>query len=66
MDVKLESLLNNMFIKCISDGQSRHAIGIAIETQRMDWFREAIMKSVSFYMIYISKKISNRVLVDTE
>lgn len=47
MDPRLETLLNNMFRRCIEDQQYRHAIGIALETHRMDWFREAIMTSVS-------------------
>ncbi|XP_037777929.1 26S proteasome non-ATPase regulatory subunit 1-like [Penaeus monodon] len=45
MDARLEELLNNMFKRCITDQQYRHAIGIALETHRMDWFREAIMTS---------------------
>lgn len=47
MDARLEELLNSMFKRCINDQQYRHAIGIALETHRMDWFREAIMTSVS-------------------
>ncbi|KAL7631720.1 UNVERIFIED_CONTAM: hypothetical protein RMT77_017975 [Armadillidium vulgare] len=45
MDPHLESLLNNMFKRCIADQQYRHAIGIALETYRMDWFKEAIKSS---------------------
>ncbi|MCL4127940.1 UNVERIFIED_CONTAM: hypothetical protein GTU68_019300 [Idotea baltica] len=45
MDAHLESLLDTMFKRCITDQQYRHAIGIALETYRMDWFREAIKSS---------------------
>ncbi|CAL4064835.1 unnamed protein product, partial [Meganyctiphanes norvegica] len=45
MDPCLEELLNSMFRRCIEDKHYRHAIGIALETHRMDWFKEAIMSS---------------------
>lgn len=51
MDSRLETLLNNMFQRCIEDQQYRHAIGIALETHRMDWFKEAIMTSVSGMLV---------------
>ena len=46
MVAQLESLLNNMFKQCVEDHQYKHAIGIALETHRMDWFIEAIKASV--------------------
>jgi len=47
MDTRLEKLLNGLFRHSLSEHQYRHALGIAIETQRMDWFSEAIAASVS-------------------
>jgi 26S proteasome regulatory subunit N2 len=35
-----------MFQRCLDDGQYKQAIGIAIETRRMDVFRRAILESV--------------------
>lgn len=47
MDDRLESLLNGLFVHSLMEHQYRHAVGIAIETQRMDWFSQAIAASVS-------------------
>lgn len=57
MDPRLETLLNNMFRRCIEDQQYRHAIGIALETHRMDWFREAIMTSVGVEVLKVASVI---------
>lgn len=36
-----------MFQRCLDEGQYRQALGIALETRRMDIFDKAIMQSVS-------------------
>lgn len=45
MDDRLEALLNGLFEHSLNEHQYRHAVGIAIETQRMDWFSQAIAAS---------------------
>uniref|UniRef100_A0A2P2I0U6 26S proteasome non-ATPase regulatory subunit 1 n=1 Tax=Hirondellea gigas TaxID=1518452 RepID=A0A2P2I0U6_9CRUS len=45
MDERLEALLNGLFEHSLNEHQYRHAVGIAIETQRMDWFSQAIAAS---------------------
>lgn len=45
VDARLEAIVNRMIQRCLDDGQYRHALGIALETRRMDIFRTAIMKS---------------------
>ncbi|KAF2361483.1 Proteasome/cyclosome repeat [Trinorchestia longiramus] len=45
MDPRLEALLNGLFEHSLQEHQYRHAVGIAIETQRMDWFSQAIAAS---------------------
>ncbi|KAA0200314.1 hypothetical protein HAZT_HAZT001907 [Hyalella azteca] len=45
MDPRLEALLNGLFEHSLQEHQYRHALGIAIETQRMDWFSQAIAAS---------------------
>lgn len=36
-----------MFQRCLDDHQYRQALGLALETRRMDIFETAIMQSVS-------------------
>jgi len=36
-----------MFQRCLGDGQYRQALGLALETRRMDIFEKAIKESVS-------------------
>ncbi|KZS16975.1 26S proteasome non-ATPase regulatory subunit 1 [Daphnia magna] len=45
IDSRLEGIVNRMFQRCLDDGQYKQAIGIAIETRRMDVFRRAILES---------------------
>lgn len=45
MDPRLEGIVNRMFKRCFTDGHFRQAIGIAIETNRMDVFEKAIVES---------------------
>ena len=52
VDPRLEGIVNRMFQRCLDDNQYRQALGLALETRRMDIFEAAIMQSVSvaFYL----------------
>ncbi|XP_011204147.2 26S proteasome non-ATPase regulatory subunit 1 [Bactrocera dorsalis] len=45
VDTRLEAIVNRMIQRCLDDGQYRQALGIALETRRMDIFEQSIMKS---------------------
>lgn len=45
MDPRLEAIVNRMFQRCFDDGQYRQALGLALETRRMDIFESAIKQS---------------------
>ena len=45
IDVRLEDIVNRMFQRCFDDNQYKQAIGIALETRRMDIFERAIVES---------------------
>lgn len=45
VDSRLEAIVNRMIQRCLEDGQFRQALGIALETRRMDIFERSIMKS---------------------
>lgn len=45
IDARLENIVNRMFQRCFDDGQFKQAIGIALETRRMDVFEKAILLS---------------------
>ena len=47
IDPRLEAIVNRMFQRCLGDGQYRQALGLALETRRMDIFEKAIKESVS-------------------
>lgn len=49
IDSRLEAIVNRMFQRCFQDGQYKQAVGIALETRRMDIFETAIMQSVSHF-----------------
>lgn len=53
IDSRLEAIVNRMFQRCFQDGQYRQAVGIALETRRMDIFETAIMQSVISFFILI-------------
>ena len=38
-----EAIVNKMFERCFSDKQWKQALGVAVETRRMDMFRRAIL-----------------------
>ena len=43
IDARLEEIVNKMFDRCFQHGQYRQALGIAIETRRLDIFERAIL-----------------------
>lgn len=45
IDQRLEAIVNRMIQRCLDDGQYRQALGIALETRRMDIFEAAISRS---------------------
>lgn len=45
IDPRLETIVNRMFQRCFDDKQFKQAVGIALETRRIDIFENAIMKS---------------------
>ncbi|XP_017866406.1 PREDICTED: 26S proteasome non-ATPase regulatory subunit 1 [Drosophila arizonae] len=45
VDERLEGIVNRMIQRCLDDNQYRQALGIALETRRMDIFEVSIMKS---------------------
>ena len=45
IDSRLEEIVNRMFERCFAHGQYRQALGIAIETRRLDIFKRAIESS---------------------
>ncbi|CAH0557450.1 unnamed protein product [Brassicogethes aeneus] len=45
IDPRLEAIVNRMFQRCLDDGQYRQAMGLALETRRMDIFESSIMQS---------------------
>ena len=47
IDTRLESIVNRMFERCLSDRRYKQAIGIAFETRRVDILQRAIHESVS-------------------
>ena len=49
IDPRLEGIVNRMFQRCLDDGQYRQALGLALETRRMDIFEASIMQSVRYF-----------------
>lgn len=45
IDSRLEAIVNKMFQRCLDDGQYRQAMGLALETRRMDIFESSITQS---------------------
>lgn len=45
IDPRLEAIVNRMFQRCLDDGQYRQAMGLALETRRMDIFESSITQS---------------------
>ena len=47
IDPRLEGIVNKMFLRCLGDHKYKQAIGIALETRRLDVFEKTILESVS-------------------
>jgi 26S proteasome regulatory subunit N2 len=45
IDPRLEAIVDRMIQRCLDDGQYRQALGIALETRRMDIVEKSIMQS---------------------
>ncbi|XP_044266509.1 26S proteasome non-ATPase regulatory subunit 1 [Tribolium madens] len=45
IDPRLEAIVNRMFQRCLDDGQYKQAMGLALETRRMDIFEASITQS---------------------
>ena len=45
VDARMESIVNRKFEQCFEDGTFKWAIGIALETKRIDVIKEAILRS---------------------
>lgn len=58
IDPRLEGIVNKMFLRCLNDHKYKQAIGIALETRRLDMFEKTILESVS--SSYHSQLISNQ------
>lgn len=46
VDPRLEGIVNKMFQRCLDDRMYKQAIGIALETRRLDMFEKTIFESV--------------------
>ena len=46
LDQRLEGIVNKMFQRCLDDHKYKQAIGIALETRRLDVFEKTILESV--------------------
>lgn len=46
VDPRLEGIVNKMFQRCLDDRMYKQAIGIALETRRLDMFENTILESV--------------------
>ncbi|KAL1140086.1 hypothetical protein AAG570_000018 [Ranatra chinensis] len=45
IDDRMVAIVDRMFQRCLDEGQYRQALGIALETRRMDIFEKSIMQS---------------------
>ena len=52
IDPRLEVIVDRMFQRGLDDGQYKQAIGIALETRRMDIFKKAILESVCHVIFF--------------
>ncbi|KAH3809770.1 hypothetical protein DPMN_138149, partial [Dreissena polymorpha] len=59
VDARLEAIVNRMFQRCFDDKQYKQAVGIALETRRIDIFERAILESEDVnYMLTYSLKVT--------
>lgn len=54
VDERLEGIVNKMFQRCLDDHKYKQAIGIALETRRLDVFQKTILESVRPIVIFIT------------
>lgn len=52
IDPRLEGIVNKMFLRCLDDHKYKQAIGIALETRRLDMFEKTILESVSIEFLF--------------
>lgn len=50
VDPRLEGIVNKMFQRCLGDHKYKQAIGIALETRRLDIFEKTILESVCHFI----------------
>lgn len=50
IDPRLEGIVNKMFQRCLDDHKYKQAIGIALETRRLDIFEKTILESVCSWL----------------
>ncbi|XP_046557496.1 LOW QUALITY PROTEIN: 26S proteasome non-ATPase regulatory subunit 1-like [Haliotis rubra] len=57
IDPRLEAVVNRMFQRCFDDKQFKQALGISLETRRIDIFEQSILKSddIPFMLSYAFK-----------
>lgn len=55
VDSRLEDIVNRMFQRCFDDKKFKAAIGIAIETRRLDVVEKAILTAVNLILIILTQ-----------
>ncbi|XP_021102748.1 26S proteasome non-ATPase regulatory subunit 1 isoform X2 [Heterocephalus glaber] len=50
IDQRLEGIVNKMFQRCLDDHKYKQAIGIALETRRLDVFEKTILESCLIFL----------------
>jgi len=45
IDPRQEAIVNKMFERCFADGEYKQALGVAVETVRLDMFKEAVRRA---------------------
>ncbi|KAL7991133.1 hypothetical protein Chor_014563, partial [Crotalus horridus] len=50
VDPRLEGIVNKMFQRCLDDHKYKQAIGIALETRRLDIFEKTILESCLIFL----------------
>lgn len=53
IDPRLEGIVNKMFQRCLGDHKYKQAIGIALETRRLDIFEKTVLESVCICRILL-------------
>jgi 26S proteasome regulatory subunit N2 len=53
VDPRLEGIVNRMFQRFFDEKKFKQAIGIAVETRRLDMFEKAIVTSVGIFFFLI-------------